>query len=117
MPFWKRATRDRRGIGGVAANPKEQGNFETDRRCDHIGVGKIGGMRFAGSRHPWLPRSIGASAVRLDPPMGATARSEIQKKPTPDGPTVSINRARSRKRFRASQLVSAITRHPWQAAP
>jgi hypothetical protein len=40
-----------------------------------------------------------------------------QKKPAPVWPTVSTISARSKKRFLASQLVSATNRQPWHAAP
>jgi hypothetical protein len=63
-----------------------------------------------------------AEALRWMVPLRDDALERVwprpgQKNPAPAWPTVSTIRERSKKRFLASQLVSATKRQPWHAAP
>ena len=66
--------------------------------------------------HPAVVMAHGFAAVKAGGLAGFVL-SHSQKKPAPVWPTVSTMSARSKNRFRASQLVSATNRQPWHAAP
>ena len=106
--------------------PGDPGNSSQRGQVASRGGTGIGSTRYCdGAR--WR---MDAGASKRDPPacevkFGRKAANLLmasyihsdQKKPAPVWPTVSTISARSRKRFLASQLVSATKRQPWHAAP
>lgn len=98
-------------IDGLAAPKSAVAITESVFRRVVTGVGHKFSIRPFGGPLSWAP------TVTVIPIGMVNIISLDQKKAMPDGPTVSTKSALSRKRFRASQLVSAITRQPWQAAP